>query len=139
MTLFFQVNRFYDYEWLLNHIKTANTLEYVYTYYQYKDTDEGMVWKHPSHTAQERGGDCADFALLTKRILDHAGYETKIYTGYNFKTNINHVICFYTKNNSTGIFSNYERISNMSPKQYFMYDKYSYFYEEDVSEIKSGD
>lgn len=98
---------------LVNSPKTLQKwLEKEFTY----KADDEDYWKYPKETVKDKGGDCEDFAFLTKYILNALGYEAKAIWVYGRKYTVkedkiqdipySHVICIFKEKDKYRYFSN---------------------------------
>jgi hypothetical protein len=74
--------------------------------YQY---DKEEIWKTPEQTVNDKGGDCEDFAFLSKHILEDLNYKNvKVIILRNRKYKmLGHAICIFREKDRTwGIMNN---------------------------------
>jgi len=81
----------------------SNWYEKSFTYQREALNEDGSrqdIWKTPKETVDDRGGDCEDFAILSKKILKELGYEAWMLAMYD-ETNVGHAVCLFREIDGT--------------------------------------
>ena len=89
-----------------NPIELGDWLTSNFTY----QGEEGKndYWKSPKETIKDKGGDCEDFAILSKHILDKNGYKTYLIAIRYHGLDYGHIITLIKHPDNT-----YSHFSNM--------------------------
>lgn len=88
-------------------IKTPESLaSFMSEHFRYEDDErlfgEEDYWQTPEEMLNKKIGDCEDFALFAKQILEKNGYETVIFSVY--QEDKAHAVAVFRNGNSWGIF-----------------------------------
>ena len=83
-------------------------------------------WKTPKRTIRDKGGDCEDFAFLTRDVLRELGYSAHVAVMTNRKANESgHAVCIfqYPNKEQFGVMDNQHLITGrwMSTAEYALY------------------
>ena len=99
-----------SYEYMVEHITDSASLEYYFSYFDYRrDKTWRDEWKTPMEFYNNGGGDCEDFAVFGYEMLTGLGYECTIYSIDNEEEEYSHAILVYYGGDDCGYFSNYRR------------------------------
>jgi hypothetical protein len=109
--LLFGLGDIHNMQFLLNYADTSYKVESVLCQYSYiSDEYVEDEWKTPMKFIEDGGGDCEDFALMVKRLLEDKGYELRVYIlSTSEDVEPPHCIIAYKKGKDIGYFSNRKR------------------------------
>lgn len=73
-------------------------------------------WQNPQQTLNSKKGDCEDFAILSKAILDRLGYAADILIVKFNRLNIGHAICIFKDNQDAYSFVSNKKLTSTGKK-----------------------